>query len=31
LSYFKQGTAPRIGNSAAVGRGGVTLSYAWTF
>jgi uncharacterized protein (TIGR02001 family) len=30
-NYFKQATAPRSVNSAAVGRGVVTVSYAWTF
>jgi uncharacterized protein (TIGR02001 family) len=30
-NYFKQGTAARTGNSAAVGRGVVTVSYAWSF
>lgn len=30
-NYFKQGTAPKVPNSGAVGRGVVTLSYAVTF
>ena len=30
-NYLKQGSAPQTVNSLAVGRGVVTVSYAWTF
>lgn len=30
-AFFKQGSAPKVGNSLAMGRGVVSLSYAWTF
>ncbi len=30
-NYLKQGTDPRVLNTAAVGRGVVTVSYGWTF
>lgn len=30
-AFFKQGTAPKFGNSLAIGRGVVSASYAWTF